>query len=172
MKVLAFAASTSKNSINHQLVTYTSSFFTDSTLIRLIDFEMPIFSVDIETEHGIPQKALELATLIDASDLLLISFAEHNGAYAAAFKNAFDWLSRIPNRKTWGEKNMFLMATSPGARGGSSVLEMATQRFPFNGGNVVGSFSLPSFGENFKEGKIVHADLDAQLQTMITQIKT
>jgi chromate reductase, NAD(P)H dehydrogenase (quinone) len=167
MKTLAFAASTSNNSINHELASYAASFFEDTTVIRLADFEMPIFGVDTEKENGIPQKALELAALIDASDLVLISFAEHNGAYAAAFKNAFDWLSRIPNRKAWGEKKMFLMATSPGARGGASVLEMAKNRFPFNGGTVVGSFSLPSFNDNFANGKITNPELDQALQNAL-----
>ena len=45
------------------------------------------------------------------------------------------------------------MATSPGRRGGASVLEIAAKRFPFNGGKVVANFSLPSFKENFSEDK-------------------
>jgi NAD(P)H-dependent FMN reductase len=31
---------------------------------------------------------------LGTADLLVISFAEHNGAYSAAFK-IFDWISRI-----------------------------------------------------------------------------
>jgi NAD(P)H-dependent FMN reductase len=85
---------------------------------------------------------------LGTADLIIISFAEHNGAYAAAFKNILDWISRI-NGKTFQEKPTLLLATSPGPRGGSSVLEIAKGRFPFQGANVKGSFSLPSFYENF-----------------------
>ena len=58
---------------------------------------------------------------------------------------------------------MLLMATSPGARGGASVLEIAKGRFPFMGGNIVSEFSLPIFGENFKDDKITNSDLNSSL---------
>ena len=63
-------------------------------------------------------------------------------------KNLFDWMSRIDG-KLWSNKPMLLMATSPGARGGATGLEIAQGRFGYMGGNIVGSFSLPSFGDNF-----------------------
>jgi hypothetical protein len=60
-------------------------------------------------------------------------YTKTNGNFSAAFKNVLDWMSRI-NAKTFQEKEMLLLATSPGARGGSSVLDIATKRFPFHGG--------------------------------------
>ena len=66
---------------------------------------------------------------------------------------------------------MFLLATSPGARGGSSVLETAVKRFPFSGGVVVASFSLPSFYQNFKdEVGITNEGLKKQLQDIVQKI--
>ena len=67
---------------------------------------MPIYSSDRE-QKGIPQLALDFASKIDGADFLLISLAEHNGTYSTAFKNLFDWLSRIPNRPHFGDKKMF-----------------------------------------------------------------
>jgi hypothetical protein len=55
---------------------------------------------------------------------------------------------------------MLLMATSPGARGGATVLDIANGRFQFMGGNIVATFSLPSFNDNFSEGKISNKDLN------------
>ena len=46
------------------------------------------------------------------------------------------------------------MATSPGPRGGTSVLEMANSRFPRHNAQITGVFSLPSFYENFDNGAI------------------
>ncbi len=151
-KILAFGASTSRQSINKKFATWAVSQISSATatVIDLNDFEMPIFSVDREKENGIPEPAQRFKSLITFHDGILISFAEHNGAYSAAFKNIFDWVSRMEG-KNWAEKPMFLMATSPGRRGGASVLELAVKRFPFNGGQVVASFSLPSFRENFSE---------------------
>ena len=58
---------------------------------------------------------------------------------------------------------MLLMATSPGARGGGRVLDIAKNRFPFNGGHIVSNFSLPNFGDNFKDDKILDSNLNTRL---------
>ncbi|WP_234109018.1 MULTISPECIES: NADPH-dependent FMN reductase [Chryseobacterium] len=175
MKIIAFAGSNSDVSINRQLVTFASSFF-EKHLIEILDlndYEMPIYKNEREIENGIPQLAHDFAAKIDSADLLLLSLAENNGAYSAAFKNIFDWVSRIRGRKVFGEKPMFLMATSPGKRGGASVLEIASKRFPFDGAKVLETFSLPSFNENFDSGKgIVDDEKLKEIKEKIDQIKS
>jgi len=167
-KIIAFGASSSKTSINKKLATYAAHLFEGATVevLDLNDYEMPIFSTDKETETGIPQLAHDFFNKLGTADLIVISFAEHNGAYSAAFKNIFDWTSRI-NAKTYQEKQVLLLATSPGPRGGSSVLEIAKNRFPFQGAVVKGSFSLPSFYENFD---VVNGIIDNDLKHNLTQI--
>jgi NAD(P)H-dependent FMN reductase len=172
-KIIAFGASSSKASINKQLATFAANQFQNATVevLDLNDYEMPIFSTDRETESGIPQLAQDFYAKIGSADLIVISFAEHNGAYAAAFKNIFDWTSRI-NGKTFQEKPTLLLSTSPGPRGGSSVLEIAKNRFPFQGAVVKGSFSLPSFYENFDvTNGIINQDLKNQLHGIISSIE-
>lgn len=174
MKILAFAGSNSSTSINKQLVTYVSKFFEnhDVEILDLNDFEMPIYSSDREKESGIPKLAYDFAEKIDVADFLLLSLAEHNGAYSSAFKNLFDWVSRIPARKPFGEKPMFLMATSPGKRGGGSVLEIASKRFPFDGATLVETFSLPFFYEFFDAEKgILDQEKSKELEDKIEKIK-
>lgn len=169
--ILAFGASSSKNSINKQLATYASGLFQNANveILDLNDYEMPVFSVDKEAQ-GIPELAHAFYAKLGAADFIIISMAEHNGAYTSAFKNLLDWSSRI-NAKTFQEKPMLLLATSPGARGGGSVLEIATKRFPFQGAIVKGSFSLPSFYENFDPNNgIIHSDYKAQLENIIHEI--
>lgn len=41
------------------------------------------------------------------------------------------------------------MATSPGARGGITILELAVKALPRFGGNVVAHLSVPNFYDNF-----------------------
>lgn len=171
-KIIAFGASSSKHSINKQLANYTAHQF-ENVVVELLDlneYEMPIFSVDKQKENGIPQLAHDFFAKLGSADLILISFAEHNGAYSSAFKNILDWTSRIDS-KTFQGKPMFLIATSPGPRGGSTVLEIAKNRFPFQGGNVKGSFSLPNFNENFDiEKGITNITLKNQLNEIIESI--
>ena len=172
-KIIAFAGSSSKNSINKQLVTYTTSLFKDVEveILDLNNYEMPLFSVDKEEENGFPDLAVQFLVKISSADLLVVSLAEHNGAYSTAFKNILDWCSRI-NPKTFQGKKMLLMATSPGARGGSSVLEIAENRFPRHDAEIVGLFSLPSFNENFdKEKGITNKDLKNQLIGIVNSIE-
>ncbi|MEL0643087.1 NAD(P)H-dependent oxidoreductase [Olleya sp. Ti.3.14] len=163
-KILAFGASNSKTSINKQLATYASSLLknTEVEVLDLNDFDVPTYSVDLEGKSGIPDNAQQLLNKIIASDGLIISLAEHNGAYTAIFKSLFDWMSRI-DVKLFKQKPMLLMSTSPGARGGQSVFEIAENRFPIHDANIVAKFSLPSFNDNFKEEKIVDADLNTSL---------
>ena len=111
---------------------------------------MPIYGIDKEMESGIPTLAHDFKAHLKNSDGIIISFAEHNGAYSAAFKNIMDWISRI-EKDVWESKPMLLMATSPGGRGGSSVLDIAVNKFKFMNTNTIASFSLPSFGQNFSD---------------------
>ena len=170
MKIIAFGASPSKNSINKKLSTYAATLFenADVEVLDLNDFQMPIFTVDIEKGIGQHELAKAFLSKIASADMLVVSMAEHNGNYSAAFKNVFDWCSRI-NAKVFQEKPMLLMATSPGARGGASVLEIAKKAFPFYGGNVKVTFLLPSFDANFDvvNGKISNPELDNQLKEVI-----
>jgi chromate reductase len=173
MKILAFAGSNSSTSINKKLVTYAASFFENHIveILDLNDFEMPLFNVDKMAATGIPREACEFAGKIDQSDLLLISLAENNGAYTTAFKNIYDWVSVIEGRTALGGKPVFVMATSPGVRGGASVLGLAQSTFPFYGGSVVETFSLPSFYENFDDvngilGNEHLADLKVRIDTV------
>jgi NAD(P)H-dependent FMN reductase len=169
-KVIAFAGSNSKTSINKALVTYAASLVSNATveILDLNDFELPIYSPEIEKESGIPENAKQFLEGIRAADGILLSLAEHNGTYSAVFKNLFDWMSRI-EAKTFLGTPMLLMATSPGARGGLSVLNAAQDRFPRHNASVVEVFSLPSFGNHFSEGKItdnsLHQELSGKIKT-------
>jgi NAD(P)H-dependent FMN reductase len=66
-------------------------------------------------------------------------------------------------------KPMLLMATSPGARGGASVLAIAKDRFPRHDAQIIADFSLPSFGVNFSDGKLVNEEFDRELKLNVEQ---
>jgi NAD(P)H-dependent FMN reductase len=96
--------------------------------------------------------------------------AEHNGSYAAAFKNIFDWSSRI-HVKVFRDKPLLLMATSPGGMGGKFVLEAGIQKFSRMGAKELVSFSLPNFYDNFKEDAIVDKEISAALKEKVCQFE-
>lgn len=171
MNLLAFAASSSKKSINKQLVTYAAGLLESSNggnanveVLDLNDYELPLFSEDKEAEIGQPALAHAFLDKIAASDAVMISFAEHNGSYSAAYKNLFDWCSRI-NPKVFQNKPLAMFATSPGPGGGSNVLAAATGSAPYFNGDLKASLSVPSFYDNFdvELGQIKNDDIQNQL---------
>jgi len=149
-KILAFGASSSNNSINKKLASFVANKIApqEAILIDLNDYEMPIYSDDRKKIDGIPEKAYEFKNLIKASDGIVISLAEHNGSYTAAFKNIYDWISVI-EKLVWNNKPLLLLSTSPGARGGKTVLEAALSRFSRESNWDIPSFTLPFFDQKF-----------------------
>jgi len=153
-KILAFSGSFSSDSINHQLVVYTSSLVkNDVSIVRLADFEAPIYRNELETESGIPDEIQKLRLLFDDADAFIISTPEYNGSIPAGLKNTMDWLSRTGG-KIFQDKPVVIMSTSHGGRGGQSILGHLSAVIPFWGAQLVGAFSLPKFSENFVDGKM------------------
>ena len=153
MKILTFGASTSSTSINQQLAEFAAaaaSIVDAATVhaLRISQYVLPIYSKDEEDANGVPDDAAKFLESIRESDGIVVSLAEHNGSYSAAFKNLYDWASRI-EQKVWAGKPMLLMATSPGGRGGATVLAAAEATFPRMGADLAATFSLPSFYEEF-----------------------
>ena len=178
MKILAFAATSSKESINKALVTHAGRVLQNDInsdaeveVIDLNDFEMPIYSIDREKEDGIHALAQAFFEKITAADALLISYAEHNGSYTAAYKNIFDWASRI-QMKVFQNKPMVIMSSSAGPNGGANVLKTAEQSAPYFGAQVKASFSVGSFYKNFNQelGQLSNAELSQTLTTALSTL--
>ncbi|MCI4666650.1 MAG: NAD(P)H-dependent oxidoreductase [Bacteroidia bacterium] len=156
-KIVAFGASNSHQSINKRFAEFTASQLSDikTTLLDLNNFELPVYSPHLEKTSGVPINAVRFSQFIEESDGIIISLAEYNGLYTSAFKNLWDWLSRISTPKIWHDKPMLLIGTSPSRRPSSYVMKVSEYLFPFFGANIISSYHLPSFNQFFKDGKIV-----------------
>jgi NAD(P)H-dependent FMN reductase len=171
-KLLAFSGSISQDSINHRLVEYASGLASifEVKIIRLSDFEAPYYRKEIEASSGIPEKIKELRALFDEADGFILSTPEYNSSIPAGLKNTLDWISRMEG-KIFQDKPVLLMATSPGGRGGQSVLGHLSSIMPFWGATVIGPFSLPRFGDNFEDGRIIDPELDDQLKGLVKELE-
>ncbi len=151
-KILCFAGSNSSSSLNHKLIRFAASQISGHqvSILKLTDFELPLFSEDLERENGYSVNLRMLHNKIKEADGLVISVNEHNRTVSAYFKNTLDWLSRLDYQFLEGKK-ILLMSTSNGKRGAASALEYAKMVLPRFGGIVVENFSFPSFSENFSE---------------------
>ena len=179
MNILAFAATNHKDSINRKLIVYTldllkNDFFpaAHTEILDLNDYELPIFRQDREDENGTAPKAQAFYDKIGAADAVIVSFAEHNGTYTAAYKNLFDWTSRI-SQKVYQDKPVIIMATSPGARGGIGVLTAVETGAPFFGMDIKAKLSVPSFQDNydFDTGTITNSDIEQQIRQALDALR-
>ncbi|MBQ4915419.1 NAD(P)H-dependent oxidoreductase [Maribacter sp. MMG018] len=159
--IFGFAGSNSSTSINYQLVNYTASLIEDREvrLMNMYNCPFPMYSEDYERENGFSNSLVEFKNDIQAASGILISVNEHNSNPSAYFKNLIDWLSRL-DREFIKDKKVMLMATSGGKRGAIGSLEVCEKLLARFGAIVTGTFSLPSYYENFDKDKgIVDADL-------------
>lgn len=168
-KILAFAGSNSSTSINHRFVTHVAKRIQSHEVKVLIlkDYEFPLFSIGHEKEKGFPVNVQVMQNLISESDAFIISVNEHNGNVSAFFKNFIDWMSRI-DRNFLAGKKILLMSTSPGTRGAASALEYTKGILPRFGGNVISSFSFPSFNDNFANEEVQNEVLEMGIEDVLT----
>jgi NAD(P)H-dependent FMN reductase len=178
-KILFFAGSNSSKSINHKLVSFIATQIPNhnSEVIKLTDFDLPMFGEDIESEKGYSVNLKMLYNKIKEADALIISVNEHNGMVSAYFKNTLDWLSRL-DRHFLEEKKVLLISTSNGKRGAASALEYTKNVLPRFGAIIVESFSIPSFSENFSQetqsisNEIILLGVQDVIQNFVHQIES
>lgn len=170
MTTIAFAGSNSTTSINKKLVTYASSLYGKVEVLDFNDFNIPTYDIDTEKKVGFSDDVKNFYNLLHTSDVLLISFSEHNACFTAAFKSYMDWCSRI-DPKFLTDKKIFAMSTSPGGYGGRNALEAGIKLVTKFGGIVLEEFALPKFNENFADGKISNEELNLELISKIESFK-
>ena len=173
MKVIAFAGSSSKQSINKKLAIYAAGLIdgAEIEILDLNDYELPLFSVDVEKELGKPEIARTFLEKMESADIIVLSLAEHNASFSVAFKNIYDWASR-QNKVVFGNTPMLLLATSPGKGGGKNVIETAKISLPKYGGNIIATFSLPQFNDNFdvENNAISNPEMNQELLDSVAKL--
>ncbi|WP_300534211.1 NADPH-dependent FMN reductase [uncultured Mameliella sp.] len=173
MKILTFGASNSKASINKALAQFTATLVPGAEIEVLDqgDYDLPFFSEDLEKEIGQPAAAKAFFKKIGAADAVIVSFAEHNGSYSAAYKNLFDWASRI-DQKVFQNKPTVFLATSPGPGGAGSVLASAKGSARFFGADLKATVSVANFYDVFdaETGRITEASALADLTEAATAL--
>ncbi|MEM6793776.1 MAG: NAD(P)H-dependent oxidoreductase [Acidobacteriota bacterium] len=125
-QILAFAGSTRRASWNKKLLEFAVARARQAggevTLVDLADFEMPIYSGDLEADQGLPEAAVELHRLLLSHQGFLIASPEYNGSITPVLKNAIDWASRpvdgVGVSEVFGGKVASLVSASPGGLGG------------------------------------------------------
>ena len=173
--ILATAGSNSSTSINYHLVQFTAGCIEEHAVecVELAGFEFPMYSEGLEKSDGIPEQITELRQRLQRARGLILSVNEHNGNPSAFFKNLLDWFSRGERRFLDGIP-VFLMSASGGKRGAISSRNVVEQMLKRFGAEVVSTYSLSGYYDNFNPEKgITDPDMAAEhLQALNTFLKS
>jgi chromate reductase len=134
MKILAFAASLRRSSLNRRLVTAVAGMLRelggDVDLADFSEFDMPLYDGDKQAAEGLPPGAMRLKERVEAASALVIANPEYNYSIAGPLKNAIDWVSRA-RPMPWRGRSVYLVSASPGAIGG--IRGLWQTRIPLEG---------------------------------------
>ena len=125
-RILAFSGSLRAESFNQRILLIAAEGASTAgaavEIIKLKDFDLPLYDGDQEASSGLPAGAVALQERMKAVQGFLIASPEHNSSYSAALKNAIDWASRPqpgdPEFACFKNKAAALISASPGALGG------------------------------------------------------
>lgn len=176
-KVLAFAGSSRKDSVNKKLVQEAVEFArqagADVILIDLKDYPMPFYDADFEAKEKMPEKAKQFRSMMIQSDVIMIASPEYNSSLPGQLKNALDWASRSEegssSRDAFKDKKFIIMSASPGSLGGARGLIHLRSIIQNIGGVVVsGQIVVPGAYDAFDEqGHLKDKALREQLKELV-----
>jgi len=125
-KILAFAGSTRKESVNKRLAKIAlhsaEKADAETTFIDLSDYDMPLYSDDLLSKHGIPDSVIAFKDMLKSHNGFFITSPEYNGSLTGVLKNAIDWATVKADSEErmacWNGKIVGILAASPGGLGG------------------------------------------------------
>jgi chromate reductase len=172
-KIIAFSGSNSVNSINQQLVGIAASYVNNENIeveiLNIRDYTAPMYAAEEESINGFPVSMIAFKDKMLDADGFLVSSPEHNGMVPGVLKSTIDWLSRMEG-KTFNDKPTVFLATSPGARGGASVLSQLLSIMPYQGAKVIGGHGLGSFYDKVADGKLVPGEDQEKIKVLIREL--
>lgn len=169
--IIALSTSNSSKSINSSVIQYIANNNENVNVIDLRDYDMPIYGIDLENENGIHENAHKLIELLQEADAVVIATPEHNGLVSAFYKNIYDWMSRT-RIKYLENTPTALISVSPGGGGAKKALTTLETLIGYTGANVVGTFSLPAYSDNFDydSKSFKNEELKAELDALVGKL--
>jgi NAD(P)H-dependent FMN reductase len=121
IRLLFFAGSTRSASFNKKLAQLGQRIAAangiEAVFVDLLDYPMPIYNGDLETEEGPPVKAREFKALLGEYQGVFIASPEYNSSITPLLKNTLDWVTRV---RAKGESGLEVYKTRVFAISGAS----------------------------------------------------
>jgi len=156
LKVVAFAGSLRRESLNRLLLRSAISLAPEGMVIEELDIsDIPLFNADVEAEPA--QSVTDFKESVAAAGGLLIVTPEYNWGIPAVTKNLIDWASRrnTPPGNVLLNKPVSIMAIAGGTRGTGALARSHVREvlvfpraIPMPSGDVGLSGGLSNFDDN------------------------
>ena len=123
----------------------------ETTVINLVDLNLPLYSTVEEEKNGIPDIAKDLAEKILSLNAFIIIAPEYNGVMPPVLKNAMAWTSRSTDswRDAFNEKIVGLATHSGG--GGEKGLQAMRIMYQHLGANILARELLTTYEKPLSE---------------------
>ena len=119
VRILGLSGSLRKGSFNSALLRAAAGLMPESATLEIGTIEgIPLYHGDLEAERGLPEAVIALKDQVAQADALLLVTPEYNNSIPGVFKNAIDWLSRVPGAPFQG-KPVAIASASMGGMGGA-----------------------------------------------------
>jgi NAD(P)H-dependent FMN reductase len=123
----------------------------ETTVINLVDLDLPLYSTVEEEKNGIPDVAKDLAEKILSLNAFIIVAPEYNGVMPPVLNNAMAWTSRSTDswRDAFNEKIIGLATHSGG--GGEKGLQAMRIMYQHLGANIIARELLTTYQKPLNE---------------------
>ena len=179
-KILVFAGSTRKESLNRKLAKLAAAELRTAglhvTFADLADYPMPLYDGDTESAQGLPENARYFKELARTHDALVIASPEYNGSFSALLKNTIDWISRPapgePMLAVFRGKPAAVLSTSPGPGAGKRGLKHLRELLQMIGMTVLDAqVAIPKAFDAFDaDGNLLRPEDQAALSQLVAEL--
>lgn len=171
LKVLVFAASLRKGSLNGRLADLAARVAErDGAIVDLAsmrEFDVPLYDGDLEAKSGIPAGAGALRQRLLDNDAFILASPEYNGSMPGTIKNLIDWTSRF-RPHPFNALHGLLISASPSLAGGNRALWALRMPLEHLGARIFPEmFSLAMAHKAFEGDAIKDPKLQARFEGTI-----
>lgn len=181
-KLLFFAGSSREHSYNKRLARLGAEIADangiGSAFADLGDYNLPLYSGDLQATDGIPDDAYKLEALMKVHTGICIACPEYNASITPLLKNTLDWISRIRND---GEEPLAVFKTrvfalcsaSSGGMGGLRGLNTTRTVLELGLGALVlpDQFAVPRANEAWDDhGHLKNKESQEQFKRLIQKL--
>jgi len=145
------ASATNNRKLGDKLQELATSLNIETTVINLVDLDLPLYSTVEEERNGIPDTAKDLAEQILSLKAFIIVAPEYNGVMPPVLNNAMAWTSRSTDswRDAFNDKIVGLATHSGG--GGAKGLQAMRIMYQHLGANILAREILTTYEKPLNE---------------------